>query len=159
MSDMNTAVLSFRTYKNIKGWLIRAGGGFNGGLPQLLKLILIKRAYEEASPSKLVTLLARIGKNRRHGVVGGTRVYAVRLPVATANIIRGCALAKQQGVSEWCSVALLTWYETFEQCSDGGTKTLDRNWITEYGRKYINKVDRLAEIYTRKTSGEVSEDI
>jgi hypothetical protein len=56
-------------------------------------------------------------------------------------------------------VALLTWYETFEQCSDGGTKTLDRNWITEYGRKYINKVDRLAEIYTRKTSGEVSEDI
>ena len=41
----------------------------------------------------------------------------------------------------------------------GGTKTLDRNWITEYGRKYINKVDRLAEIYTRRTSREVSEDV
>ena len=160
MSDMNTAVLSFRTYKNIKGWLIRAGGGFNGGLPQLLKLILIKRAYEEASPSKLVTILARIGNNnRRPNVIGGTRVYAVRLPVATANIIRGCALAKQQGVSEWCSLALLTWYETFEQCSDGGTKALDRNWITEYGRKYINKVNRLAEIYTRKTGRAVSGDV
>ena len=159
MSDMNTAVLSFRTYKNIKGWLIRAGGGFDGGSSELLRLILTKRAYEEASPSGLGTLLARIGKNRRLGVVGGTRVYAVRLPVSTANIIRGCALAKHQGVSEWCSVALLTWYETFEQCSDGGTKTLDRNWITEYGRKYINKVNRLAEIYTRKTGREVSEDV
>ena len=159
MRDMNTAVLSFRTYKNLKGWLLRAGGGFDGGLPQLLKLILIKRAYEEASPSRLVTILARIGRKPQPSVVGGTRVYAVRLPVSTANIIRGCALAKHQGVSEWCSVALTTWYETFEQCSDGGTKTLDRNWITEYGRKYINKVDRLAEIYTRKTSGEVSEDI
>ena len=159
MSDMNTAVLSFRTYKNIKGWLIRAGGGFDGGSSELLRLILTKRAYEEASPSGLGTLLARIGKNRRLGVVGGTRVYAVRLPISTANIIRGCALAKHQGVSEWCSVALLTWYETFEQCSDGGTKTLDRNWITEYGRKYINKVNRLAEIYTRKTGREVSEDV
>jgi len=156
---MNTAVLSFRTYKNIKGWLIRAGGGFDGGSSELLRLILTKRAYEEASPNGLGTLLARIGKNRRLGVVGGTRVYAVRLPVSTANIIRGCALAKHQGVSEWCSVALLTWYETFEQCSDGGTKTLDRNWITEYGRKYINKVNRLAEIYTRKTGREVSEDV
>ena len=159
MSDMNTAVLSFRTYKNIKGWLIRAGGGFDGGSSELLRLILTKRAYEEASPSGLGTLLARIGKNRRLGVVGGTRVYAVRLPVSTANIIRGFALAKHQGVREWCSVALLTWYETFEQCSDGGTKALDRNWITEYGRKYINKVNRLAEIYTRKTGREVSEDV
>ena len=115
---MNTAVLSFRTYKNIKGWLVRAEGGFDGGLPQLLKLILIKRAYEEASPSRLVTILACIGRKPQPSVVGGTRVYAVRLPVATAKIIRGCALAKHQGVSEWCSVALLTWYETFEQCSD-----------------------------------------
>jgi hypothetical protein len=157
--DMNTEVLSFRTYKNLKSWLVRAGGGFDGGLPQLLKLILIKRAYEEAFPSGPGTILARIGNNRRPGVVGGTRVYAVRLPVSTTNIIRGCALAKHQGVSEWCSVALTTWCETFAQCSKGGTKTLDRNWITEYGRKYINKVDRLAEIYTRKTGREVSEDV
>jgi hypothetical protein len=147
----NTAIISFRSNRNLESWIKYASYGFNSKA-ELLSLILTRMAYEQSLSSGLSQLLGRIIQDSRQTTSGNTKVYSVRLPMSTVNIIKTCAVAKHQNVSEWASCNVETWSQNFQQYKKEQEQKGrdDDDWLEQYGQFFRDKVNQLATVYARK---------
>jgi hypothetical protein len=146
---MNTAVISFRTYKNLKSWLAYAGNAFKSE-GELLRLIVTKAAIKQATESKAGRLLDGLlgGKHESVGI-GNTRVYAVRLPISIFELVRECAARWGKSPSEWCAVVLLDWYHGFHELYEEYRRG-DNTWLIQFAGKYRALVEDLLTVYAQK---------
>jgi hypothetical protein len=147
----NTAIVSFRSNRNLESWIKYASYGFNSKA-ELLSLILTRIAYEQSLSGGLSQLLDRMIPDNRQATIGNTKVYAVRLPVSIVNIIKASAVAKHQNVSEWASCTVETWSQTFQQYKkeQGQKGRDDDDWLEQYGQLYRDKVFQLTAVYAQK---------
>lgn len=146
----NTKVVSFRAHKNLQSWLVSAGPGFPGHIPELLRLILTRAAYEQANASGLGALFGQAGPHNRQLAIGETVVIAVRLPLDVTNLIGACAAGKHMGLSQWCALTLFDWYVRFEQYQGAYRGGSHPNWLREYADEYRAKTNEAAAVYAGK---------
>jgi hypothetical protein len=133
----------------MKSWLDYAGQGFTGGKPELLRLIIMRATMEQSHSSGLSSFLSRItGDTRQQPSIGGTAVYAVRLPVDIINSARDIAASKSMGISEWCAKCLYAWLESFKQIYERNKENTE-DWVTDYATSYRAKVEKLANVYAQ----------
>ena len=147
---MKTVVISFRSHKNLKSWLDYAGNAFKSE-GELLALIVTKAAIEEASESKASRLLDSLFSKREVLGIGNTAVYAVRLPLSMAGLVRECAAKRGKSTSEWCAVVLLDWWQAFRELYDEFHGKGDTTWLARYAEKYRALVDSLGTVYAQNS--------
>ena len=148
----NAAIVSFRANRNLESWIKYASYGFSSKA-ELLSLVLTRMAYEQSLSGGLSQLLGRIIPDNRQTTIGNTKVYAVRIPVSTVNIIKACAMAKHQNVSEWASCTVGTWSQTFQQYKKEQEQKGrdDDDWLEQYGQFFRDKVNQLVTVYAENT--------
>jgi len=146
----NTKVISFRAHKNLQSWLVSAGPGFPGHVPELLRLILTHAAYEQANVSGIGALFGQAGPHNRQLSIGETMVFAVRLPVDAVNLIKECAASKHMGLSQWCALTLFDWYVLFEKYQAAYRGGSNHNWLRQYADEYRIKANEAAAVYAGK---------
>lgn len=145
----DTGTITFRCHKNMKSWLDYAGQGFTDGKPELLRLIIMKSTMEQPHNSSLSSFLSRItGDTRQQPSIGGTAVYAVRLPMDIINSARDIAASKSMDISEWCAKCLYAWLESFKQIYERNKENTE-DWVTDYATSYRAKVEKLANVYAQ----------
>jgi len=147
----NTAIISFRAHVNLKSWLATAAKFFPGHTPELLRLILVKAAYEEAVSSGLGAFLGRLVQGRQRSI-GNSCVFSVRLPMDIINLIKGCAASKRVSLSEWASGVLFQWYE--EQAAHNS----EPGWLGQYAKLFPAKVNEAAAVYAGKQAKQAGRD-
>ena len=146
---METTVISFRGHKNLRGWVQYAGGSF-GSAGVLLTMIITRAAHGQATESRADRWIDGILYRKREPVgIGDTRVYAVRLPESTAQLARKCAIAREKSISEWCSVVLSDWQETFYEYKEK-YGAIGKPWLSQYAEDYRAMAADIANVYAEK---------
>jgi hypothetical protein len=154
----NTEVISFRAHKNIKSWLDFAGRGFTGRKPELLRLIIMQAVMQQPHNSGFGSFLGRIsGDSRQQPSIGGTAVYAVRVPKDIINSAREIAAGKNMGISEWCAKCLYAWLESFKPIYERNKENAE-DWLDTWAISYRAKVEELAAVYVQNYQKEVDEN-
>ena len=149
-----TAIICFRAHKNLKSWLVYAGQGFPGGKSELLRVIVMKATMEQPHNSGLGPILGRIMGNSRQPSIGGTAVYAVRLPMDIITSAKDAAANQHQGISEFYSKALYAWLESFKPRYESNKENTE-DWVTDYATSYRARAEELANVYAQKADKEV----
>jgi hypothetical protein len=155
----NTKILSFRAHSNLQSWLNTAAQAFPGHCPELLRLILERSAMEQLTQTPAGFLGKIFGNGEKSGralAIGGTKVYAVRLPLPDLALIKRAAAVKGIGVSEWAAQSLFSWYETFKQYQE--THQQITGWLTEYAGLYRAKFAEVQQVYAQKQVKQAEKD-
>lgn len=147
---MDTVVISFRSHRNLQGWLKHAARGFKSE-GELLALVISQAVYSELTESRAAKLLdGLIGGKRAVLGIGDSRVYAVRLPIYMADLVRVVAVARcNKTPSEWCAGVLMAWWQGFRELAEENKGKGD-GWLTQYAEEKRARVAELAGVYARK---------
>jgi hypothetical protein len=146
----NTDILCFRIQRKTKSRLDLASGEFQGHTPELLRLIFKRTAIEQDNNRGFLGWLFGHGNNRQPTAIGGTKVYSVRLPKTDLISIKDAAAQKGKNTSEWCAIAIETWFQSSFQPFYQKYGEQDSSWLTRYALLYQEQFTEISTVYARK---------
>jgi hypothetical protein len=155
----DTDILSFRILPKIKSRLDFASGEFQGHTPELLRLIFKRTVIEQDNNRGLLGWLFGHGNKPQTIAIGGTKVCSIRLPKPDLISIKGAAAQKGENTSEWCVIAIETWFQSSFQPFYQKYGEEDSSWLTRYTLLYQEQFEEISAVYARKRSKLTSETI
>ena len=155
----DTDILSFRILPKIKSRLDFASGEFQGHTPELLRLIFKRTVIEQDNNRGLLGWLFGHGNKPQTIAIGGTKVCSIRLPKPDLISMKGAAAQKGENTSEWCAIAIETWFQSSFQPFYQKYGEEDSSWLTRYTLLYQEQFEEISAVYARKRSKLTSETI
>jgi hypothetical protein len=155
----DTDILSFRILPKIKSRLDLASGEFQGHTPELLRMIFKRAVIEQDNNRGFLGWLFRHDNNQQLTAIGGTKVYAIRLSKPDLISIKDAAAQKGQNTSEWCAIAIETWFKSSFQPFYQKYGEDDSSWLTRYTLLYQEQFEEISAEHARKRSKLTSEII
>ncbi|MDD5701316.1 MAG: hypothetical protein PHU23_04610 [Dehalococcoidales bacterium] len=153
---MEDSIITFRGHKVLESWFEYAAGkgGFRGQ-GELLRLILMKAAFEQATESGVSRFLQSLTRKDIAVGVGDTKVFACRVIEPVRELIENVAEKNNKTISEWCYGVMLEWNvaysKTCQQYQDRGDA-----WCANHALILRQKVCELADVYAQKTGNKLS---
>ncbi len=155
----NSDILCFRIRPQTKSRLDLASEEFQGHTTELLKLIFNRAVMEQDNNRGFLGWLFGHGNNQQLIAIGGTKVYAIRLSKTELISIKDAAAQKGQNTSEWCAIAIETWFKSSFQPFYQKYGEDDSSWLTRYTLLYQEQFEEISAEHARKRSKLTSEII
>ncbi len=146
----DTDILCFRVQSKTKSWLDLASGEFQGHTPELLRLIFKRALIEQDNNRGFLGWLFRHANNQQPTAIGGTKVYSLRLPKTDFISIKDAAAQKGKNTSEWCVIAIETWFQSSFQPFYQKYGEQDLSWLTRYTLLYQEQFREISAVYAGK---------